>query len=72
MSLQRVLGVVFAAIGIILVVVGINATDSVGDRLSNFFTGHFTDATTWYLVGGTAIGIVGLALLLAPTPKRPH
>lgn len=70
MSPQRVLGVLLLAIGIVLVVVGVNATDSVGDRLSNFFTGQFTDGTVWYLLGGAALGIGGLVLLSVRLPKR--
>jgi hypothetical protein len=64
MSIQRVAGIVLLAVGVILFVVGMNASDSVADRWSNFFTGHFTDATVWYIIGGVASAIGGLMLVL--------
>ena len=63
MNIQRVSGIVLLAVGVILFVVGMNASDSVADRWSNFFTGHFTDATVWYIVGGIASAIGGLMLI---------
>ena len=36
--------------GLILFIIGMNASDSAADRWSDFFTGHFTDNTVWYLV----------------------
>jgi len=65
MNTQRILGIVLLVAGLILVVVGMNASDSLADRTSNFFTGQFTDSTMWYLFGGIASGGAGLLLLLA-------
>ena len=62
MNLQRVVGIVLVVVGVILFVVGMNASDSVADRWSNFFTGHYTDATVWYMIGGIASAIGGLIL----------
>ena len=42
-----------------------NASHSVADRWTNTFTGHFTDATTWYILGGGAAGLFGLLLVLS-------
>jgi uncharacterized membrane protein YiaA len=64
MNIQRLVGIVLLVTGVVLFVVGLNASDSVGDRLSNFFTGHFTDSTVWYLVGGAASAIAGLLAIL--------
>lgn len=63
MNNSRLLGVVLLVAGAILLVMGLNASDSVADRFSKFFTGHFTDATVWFIVGGAVAGIVGLSLL---------
>ena len=52
------------AAGVVLLVIGMNASHSVADRWSNFFTGHFTDATVWYIVGGVGTGILGLSMML--------
>ena len=64
MNIQRVLGILLLVVGVILFVVGMNASDSVADQLSNFFTGHFTDTTVWYIIGGVVSAIGGLMLLL--------
>lgn len=62
MSPQRIAGIALFVIGVVLLVIGMNASDSVADRWSNFFTGHFTDTTMWYIVGGIAMIIIGLPL----------
>ena len=64
MNIQRVVGIVLLVVGVILFVVGMNASDSVADRFSNFFTGHFTDETVWYIIGGVASAIGGLMLVM--------
>jgi hypothetical protein len=64
MNAQRIGGIVLLVAGVILFIVGMNASDSVADRWSNFFTGHFTDATVWYIIGGVAAAVVGLLLVM--------
>ena len=46
--------------GVILTVLGVNATNSFSSDVSRFFTGSPTDKAVWMLVGGIVIGIVGL------------
>jgi uncharacterized membrane protein HdeD (DUF308 family) len=55
-------GIVLLVVGVILFIVGMNASHSAADRWSNFFTGHFTDSTVWYMVGGIASALLGLLL----------
>jgi uncharacterized membrane protein YidH (DUF202 family) len=62
MTKRRTLAIILVVIGLILLVVGLKASDSVADQMSELFTGHFTDATTWYLVGGVTALIVGVVL----------
>ncbi len=69
MGIQRIIGLILLAAGIALLVFGINASHSFADRASNYFTGHFTDRTTWYIIGGIAAGVVGLILLILPGRK---
>jgi len=64
MKMQHVVGVVLFVLGVILFVVGLNASDSLADRMSNFFTGQFTDATMWYLIGGVASAVGGVILFM--------
>jgi len=50
--------------GIVLIIYGISAADSIGSDVSRFFTGNPTDRTIWLLLGGivaAAIGAAGLA-----------
>jgi Protein of unknown function (DUF3185) len=49
--------------GIILLIYGVSASDSIGSDFSRFFTGSPTDKTMWLLIGGaiaTAVGAAGL------------
>ena len=64
MSPQRILGVVLIVLGVGLLIVGVNASHSITDQVSNTFTGRFTDATTWYILGGIALGVVGLVMMM--------
>lgn len=64
MSPQRIFGIILLVGGVILLVTGINASHSVSDRWTNFFTGHFTDNTTWYILGGIVAGLAGLSMML--------
>ncbi|MDW7710182.1 MAG: DUF3185 family protein [Deferrisomatales bacterium] len=63
MSSQRIAGIVLLAVGVVLFLVGMNASESVADQLSEFFTGRFTDTTMWYIIGGIAAAVAGLLLL---------
>ena len=46
--------------GIVLIVVGINATNSFSSDVSRFFTGSPTDKAVWMLIGGIVAGVLGL------------
>ena len=63
MSPQRIAGIALLVIGVGLLVVGMNASHSITDQVSNTFTGKFTDETTWYILGGIAMGVVGVLML---------
>ncbi|MBX3379057.1 MAG: DUF3185 family protein [Phycisphaeraceae bacterium] len=65
MNPQRIAGIVAIVIGVILLVVGMNSSHSVADQVSNTFTGRFTQATTWYIIGGIGTALLGLLLLLS-------
>jgi hypothetical protein len=70
MSTQRILGIVILVVGIILLVVGVNSSNSVADQVSETFTGRFTDATTWYLIGGVAASLMGVLMLAIPMGRK--
>jgi hypothetical protein len=50
--------------GIVLIIYGINASNSVASSFSRMFTGNPTDRTGWLLVGGIVASIVGLGGVL--------
>ncbi len=64
MTTQRIVGIVLLVLGAILLVVGLNATDSFADQLSNTFTGKWTDSTAWYIFGGPGLGLLGLLVVI--------
>jgi hypothetical protein len=63
MNPSRMGGIVLLVAGVVLFMVGMNAKDSFADQWSKFFTGHFTDTTVWYFIGGVAAAVVGLVML---------
>ncbi len=60
--MNKPLGIALVVVGIVLVIFGINASESVGSDVSRFFTGTPTDKSMWMLIGGIAAAIVGLVL----------
>jgi hypothetical protein len=64
MSTQRIFGIVLLLVGIALLIVGMNASHSAADQISNSFTGKFTQDTAWYIFGGAGAGLFGLLLVL--------
>ena len=63
MSSQRIIGVAELVVGIVLLIVGLNASNSLADQVSETFTGRFTQTTTWYIIGGIAAGVLGLLMV---------
>ena len=70
MNPQRIVGVVLVVVGVILLSVGINASHSLADQVSNTFTGRFTQATTWYVVGGIASALLGVLMVLVDLRRK--
>ena len=60
--MNRALGVALVAAGLLLIVFGIRATDSLGSDMSRFFTGTPTEKSIWLLIGGVAAVGGGLFL----------
>ncbi|HEA53212.1 hypothetical protein LCGC14_0849010 [marine sediment metagenome] len=59
MGSSKLVGIVLLVIGIALLYFGFQSTQSVGDQISETFTGRFTDNTMWYLIGGAALVAAG-------------
>lgn len=50
--------------GVILMIIGINATNSFSSDVSRFFTGSPTDKAVWLLIGGSVAAVIGLVSTL--------
>jgi hypothetical protein len=50
--------------GVVLLVLGITATESFSSDVSRFFTGSPTDKAVWMLIGGVVATVVGLGLTM--------
>src|SRR5258707_943364 len=68
--MQKLAGFVVLAVGITLVVWGINASQSISSELSRFFTGAVTNKTIYLIVGGALAVIAGASLSLTRQGKR--
>ena len=62
--MNKLVSIILLAGGIVLMIVGINATNSFGSDVSRFFTGSPTDKAIWMLLGGTVAAVIGLVGLL--------
>ena len=56
--------------GIVLMVFGVSALDSLSSDISRFFTGSPTDKAIWLLVGGTVAAVVGAVGLFLGSKRQ--
>lgn len=59
---NKVIGVVLLVIGLILLYFGWQSSQSVGDQITETFTGRFTDSTMWFLIIGAAAAVGGILI----------
>jgi hypothetical protein len=57
--MNRILGLALFVVGIVLLLMGVSASESVGSDISRFFTGHPTDKAIWLMLGGVLSILVG-------------
>lgn len=62
--MNKPLSIALLAVGVILIVYGLSASDSVGSDVSRAVTGTPTDKTIWLIVGGVVASLVGLVGVL--------
>jgi hypothetical protein len=65
--------IIFGALiigGVVLIVLGFNATNSFSSDVSRFFTGSPTDKAVWMLIGGILAAVIGLAGTLRGSKAR--
>jgi len=64
--MNKSIGIALLVLGIVLIIFGINASNSIGSDFSRFFTGSPTNKSIWLLLGGIGSLIVGGAMSLRP------
>ena len=62
--MNKILSLALLAGGVVLIIYGISASDSVGSDVSRFFTGSPTDKTIWLLIGGVVAAVIGAGGLM--------
>jgi len=68
--MNKIISLALLAAGIVLIVIGMNASNSVGSSFSRIFTGSPTDKTVWLLIGGVAAAAVGAFGLIGGGSNR--
>jgi hypothetical protein len=58
--MNKPLSLVLLVAGVVLIVYGVSASNSLGSDFSRFFTGSPTDKSIWLLIGGIALSVTGL------------
>jgi hypothetical protein len=69
MNTQRLAGIGLLVFSVILFTIGTSVTNAARDRWSHFFTGHFTNATVWYIVASVVLAVFGLLLVVLSCRK---
>lgn len=67
--MYRIPAIVLIAVGLSLLVYGLQASQSISSDLSRFFTGSPTDRAIWLIVGGLAASVAGVVLFLRGSKK---
>ena len=65
--MNKVISLALLVGGVVLIIIGITATNSFSSDVSRFFTGSPTDKAIWMLIGGVVaavVGLVGLSMTL--------
>ena len=70
MNAATILGIAVLIAGVVWLAFGLNATDAPFERLSETFTGRYTNDTQWALIGGAAVIAAGAALAIGSLARR--
>jgi hypothetical protein len=59
LSFPALISLALVATGVVLIVYGINASNSIGSDFSRLFTGAPTDKSVWLLIAGVVLAALG-------------
>lgn len=68
--MQRIIGVISLAIGIMLLVWGHNMAGSIGSQVQQAFTGAPTDRSMYFYIGGVALALYGSFQIAWPWKRK--
>ncbi len=57
--MNKILSLALLAGGVVLIIYGISASNSIGSDFSRMFSGSPTDKTIWLLLGGVVLAAIG-------------
>jgi len=58
--MNKPIALALLAAGVLLIIFGINAAESLQSDVSRFFTGSPTDKAVWMLLAGVVAAVIGL------------
>jgi multisubunit Na+/H+ antiporter MnhB subunit len=61
---MNTIGLIIFALGVVLLILGFNESQSFSSDVSRVFAGNPTDRSMWLIAGGTVAIIVGMVLAL--------
>ena len=67
--MNRSTGIVLLVAGIVLLIMGLNAADSLSSEISKFFNGTPTNKSVWLIIGGVAGIVLGLVSMGRGSPS---
>ena len=67
--MSKGIGLALIVVGVVLIVFGVDASNSASSSVSRAFTGAPTDKTMWLLLGGIGTAIVGTVMALRPSGR---
>ncbi len=67
--MNKPFGIALLFVGIILIVMGLQASDSIGSDFSRFFTGAPSNKSVWLTLGGVGSLIAGGLMSLCGAPR---
>ncbi|HEY1788123.1 MAG TPA: DUF3185 family protein [Verrucomicrobiae bacterium] len=67
--MNKAIGLALLAVGIALIIYGVDASNSTSSSISRTFNGTPTNKTMWLLLGGIASAICGVILAVVPSKR---
>jgi drug/metabolite transporter (DMT)-like permease len=68
--MQKIIGIICLAIGVLLLVWGHDITQSVDSQVKQIFTGAPVNRATYYYIAGIALGLFGLFQIFWPAKLK--